>query len=147
MKRPSAWLLAPLLLSLSIWHLSRWGTVPLAVTVDLVKLEWTSWAVVGMAYSAWFLWDVLWGDARAVLRSGQNGHRASTVELYGWIGLFMLGVHMLLFAIGVNSMSHPLPLHTPPGDARVETGLVVSGESLVLMLTRINQLRRRLQSM
>jgi hypothetical protein len=139
--------LAPLLVAVSVFHLLFLGPKALTPTVSLIELEWTSWAAIGMAYSSWFLFDVLWGDLRAVRASGRNGRRAKTVELYVFIGIFMFGVHGLLFSIGAISMARPQPLQIPSGDVAIQTALVVFGQILVLTLVRINQIRRQLREM
>lgn len=129
-------------------HLALLGRVALTPTISLVEAEWTACALVGVAYSWVFLRDV--GRDWHVYRAGGDpdvGGRL-TVEILLLIGWVLIGLHLLLVALGVAAATTPSSAGSVSLYARIlGVSFTVAGEALVCALVAIRRKREELRAL
>jgi len=124
-------------------HLAWLGTQDITPTINVAELEWTLTAGTGVFLSAKFIREVV-TDGRAAQAAQRNGSTQMAVEAFFLIGMVMLGLHILLLALGGLGMLAPTPPSPTPLYRVVGVAFTVTGELLVAALFRVNWLWNRL---
>lgn len=133
------------LLALSAVHLWFWGLVDLTRTINLVELEWSVVALIGIIYSSGFIREC-WLNGRAV--DQREEARRLTIEAFILIGCVLAGLHFILLVFGISALVAPTsPVGRAVGYRLLAISLTIIGESMVLILAKIRRNQSRIREL